>query len=94
MEFEAPGEGLYAFYLVAANESGPSGEAPTGDTEPLRWAFIDYTPPILQVHPLRIETGAAHARRILVHWSAIDDHLVAVQHVAGLVPRAQALGYG
>ncbi len=72
--FHAPSEGLYGFFLVLTNVTGASSQPPTRSTSPHRWAFVDYTPPIVQLHPLRQSTVLG--KRVLqIRWTAIDAHL-------------------
>ncbi|MGB2985793.1 MAG: tetratricopeptide repeat protein [Phycisphaerae bacterium] len=71
--FHAPREGLYGFFLVASNATGPSSVTPTGATQPHQWAFVDNTPPIVQLHPLR-QTIMLGQRVLQIRWTAIDAH--------------------
>lgn len=71
--FHASQEGLHGFFLVARNPSGQSSPPPTQTTEPQQWAFIDYTPPVVQLHPLR-QTAALGQRMLQIRWAAIDAH--------------------
>ncbi|MFQ5494840.1 MAG: tetratricopeptide repeat protein [Phycisphaerae bacterium] len=74
--FRSAEEGLYGFFLVLTNGTGPSSMNPTPSTAPHLWAFVDYTPPVVQIHPPRQTTGLG--RRILqIRWSAVDAHLTA-----------------
>lgn len=69
--FTAPQEGLYGFFLVLANATGPSSMAPTRTTQPHQWTFVDYTPPVVQLHPLR-QTTILGQRVVQLRWTAID----------------------
>ena len=70
---EAPSEGLLGIYLIVVNASGPSSLPPTSSTRPHRWIFVDYTPPIVQLHALR--TTSSLGRRIVqIRWTAVDAH--------------------
>lgn len=72
--FTAPQEGLYGFFLVATNDAGASSEPPGSGRAPQRSAFVDYTPPVVQFHPVR--PGAAPGPRVLhLKWTAIDANL-------------------
>ena len=71
--FHAPMEGLYGFFVVLANATGPSSAGPTPKTQPHLWAFVDYTPPIVQLHPLR-PTTLLGQRVLQVRWTAIDPN--------------------
>ena len=73
--FHAPTEGLFGFFLVLTNTTGASSQPPTPSTSPQLWAFIDDTPPVVQLHPIRPST--ALGRRVLqIRWTAIDAHLL------------------
>lgn len=74
--FEAPTEGLWALFVLAENSSGPSSQRPTSNTPPHAWVFVDFTPPVIQLHPLRATTLIGQ-RVVQVRWTAIDAHLSA-----------------
>lgn len=71
--FEAPREGLYGFFLVLENATGPSSAPPNSTTQPHLWSFVDYTVPVVQLHPLRQTTVLGH-RVLQIRWTAIDAH--------------------
>ena len=71
IRFTAPQEGLYGFFLVLANATGPSSMAPTRTTQPHLWAFVDHTPPVVQLHPPR-QTTVLGQRVAQLRWTAID----------------------
>ena len=72
--FEAPREGLFGFTLILTNATGPSGSTPQPGDTPQIWAFVDYTPPVVQLHPLR-QTSLLGQRVLQIRWTAIDAHL-------------------
>ena len=72
--FHAPDEGLYGLYVLAENSTGPSSTPPTARTTPHIWVFVDETPPVVQLHPLR-QTLMLDQRVIQIRWTAIDAHL-------------------
>ncbi|MCP4593942.1 MAG: tetratricopeptide repeat protein [bacterium] len=72
IQFSAEQEGLYGFYVVMANPQGSSGPAPAPGTAPHEWAFVDYTPPIVQVHPVRKDAPDGVRPRLQIRWTAID----------------------
>ncbi|MHC4697982.1 MAG: tetratricopeptide repeat protein [Planctomycetota bacterium] len=74
--FHAPGEGLFGFFLVLTNATGASGQPPTSGSQAHQWAFVDYTPPVVQLHVLRRTTVLAQ-RVVQIRWTAIDTNLVA-----------------
>ncbi len=71
--FTVPQEGLYGFFLVLTNATGPSSMVPTQATPPHLWAFVDYTPPVVQLHALR-QTTILGQRVVQIRWTAIDAH--------------------
>ncbi len=77
IRFTANVEGLYGFYLVATNAAGVSGPPPGRTTEPHEWVFVDYTPPIVQLHSLVLSDPLAVPRIVNIHWSVIDQALPA-----------------
>ncbi len=75
IQFNAPEEGLYGFYFVAGNSAGLSGAPPQAGTDAQRWAYVDYKPPIVQLHKPKVDPRSATGNTIAVRWSAIDAHL-------------------
>lgn len=72
--FVAPREGLYAFYFVLNNPTGESGPEPTEGTQPHICAFVDATPPVVQVHTP--QPALSMGQRVLrVRWTAVDSNL-------------------
>jgi hypothetical protein len=74
IRFHAQAEGLFGFFLVLRNSTGPSSGPPTADATPHQWAFVDYTMPVVQLHPAR-PTEAMGERVVQVRWTAIDTQL-------------------
>lgn len=75
LTFHAPTEGLYGFFLRLTNATGPSSGVPTPSTEPHRMVFVDFTPPVVQLHELR-QTTMVGQRVLQIRWTAIDAHLL------------------
>lgn len=73
--FEAPGEGLYGFYVVATGPTGGVTPEPKSGTPPQRWAYVDYTPPLAQWKDVELLADANGARRIAMTWAAYDANL-------------------
>ncbi len=71
--FTANHEGVHGFYVVLTNRSGASGAAPSAGTSPQAWAFIDFTPPIVQLHPSQ-STLILGRRVVQVRWTAADSN--------------------
>ncbi len=74
IQFDAAEEGLYGFFFLLENRVGSSGEPPQAGTVPQQWAFVDYTPPIVQLHPIQVGRGDALGTRLQLRWTAIDAH--------------------
>ncbi len=72
--FEAPSEGLFGLLLIIKNATGPSSLPPTTSTPPQRWVFVDETPPVVQLHPLK-QAVASGERIVQIRWTAIDTFL-------------------
>ncbi len=74
MAFNAPSEGLLGFLFVMKNSAGQSSAAPSAGTRPHLRAFVDFTPPVVQLHPPR-QTSALGQRVLQIRWAAIDANL-------------------
>ena len=72
--FHAPAEGLLGFYLRVTNRAGASSPPPGRSTQPQQWAFVDYTPPVIQLHALR-QTTMLGRPVVQIRWTAIDANL-------------------
>ncbi len=72
--FHAPAEGAFGFYFVVTNATGSSAQTPGRGTPPQLQVFVDYTPPVVQLHDLR-QTSSLGRRVVQVRWTAIDAHL-------------------
>lgn len=72
--FDAPGDGLYGFFLVL---HGPHGSmpAPSSGTAAQRWVRIDRTAPVVQVLALAPDTRFELNHEIHIRWSAQDENL-------------------
>lgn len=77
MQFLAPREGLLGLYIVIRNRFGASSESPTSQTRPQQWVFVDYTPPVLQIHETRAVRNSSGQRTVQLRWSAWDTQLSA-----------------
>jgi Tfp pilus assembly protein PilF len=71
---EAPDEGELGLYLVMVNRTGASSAPPTKGTAPHECVFVDFTPPVVQLHPLRRSSSLGQAL-VQMRWTAIDAHL-------------------
>lgn len=74
--FHAPREGFYGFFLVAVNATGPSSVAPSSGTRPYLEVYVDGTPPVVQLHPLR-RTHLVGQDTLQIRWTAVDAHFPA-----------------
>ena len=75
MRFSAPQEGLCGLYFVIRNAVGVSSVPPVAETEPQLWIFIDFTPPIGQMHSPELDFLPADQRTMKIQWTAIDANL-------------------
>lgn len=75
--FNATEQGLYGFFLIASNSVGASSPDPGPATQPHYWAYVDYTPPVVQLHPVRPNHSPTVPQTIRIRWSAIDNALSA-----------------
>lgn len=72
--FRPPSEGLFGLFFVLTNASGASSAPPADGTRAHYWAMVDFTPPVVQLHPLR-PTTVLGQRVVQVRWTAIDSQL-------------------
>ena len=72
--FSAPAEGLYGLFFVVSNATGASSNPPDGNSEAHHWVFVDYTPPVVQIHPAR-QTTVMGKPVVQIRWTALDTHL-------------------
>lgn len=73
--FNATSQGLYGFFIVASNPAGKSGGDPGSATVPHYWAFVDYTPPVVELHAIRQNEPPTKPPVVLIRWSATDNAL-------------------
>lgn len=67
-------DGLYGFYVIARNASGPSSPPPGRETRPHRWATLDTAPPVAQLHqPIQQDRGGR--RMVQIRWTVVDGNL-------------------
>lgn len=74
--FLAPQEGEFGFYLVMVNGSGSSGPQPAANTKPQLSAFVDFSAPVVQLHP-PTQTTALSQRVLQIRWTAVDANFPA-----------------
>ena len=72
--FRAPGEGAFGFFLILTNSTGVSSGPPTPAMKPHQRAFVDFTPPMVQLHPVR-QTTQLGQRVLQIRWTAVDSQL-------------------
>lgn len=75
MIFGAPSEGLYGFYIVAANRAGCSSGPPQPGTPPQSNCLVDLTSPVVQFHGAAKGTDFKTTRTVQLTWSAYDGYL-------------------
>lgn len=76
LPFVAPKEGLYGFFVIVNNQAGSSSLKPEAGTPPQQWCFVDWTPPLVQVHVAEKDKNFVSTRRIALKWTAYDTHLI------------------
>lgn len=76
IEFIAPNEGIYGFFLLIQNEAGASSKPPSFGTEPQQWAFVDYTPPLAQLHYVKFENDDPSTGIVHIRWTAFDQFAI------------------
>lgn len=69
--FRAPKEGEYEFYIIATNATGASSMPPGPGSPAHIRAFVDGTPPVVQLHPLRA-TVMIGRPTVQIRWTAVD----------------------
>ncbi len=75
IRFEAAQEGLYGFRCVVSNAAGGSGPEPQADADADAWAYVDYTPPVVQLRRPEAQASGAEQNVVAIRWAAIDRHL-------------------
>ncbi len=73
--FSAYQEGLFGFHVVATNEHGASGLPPQGASAAQHWVHVDYTPPVVQLHPVQLVDDSGGQRLVRLRWAVIDEAL-------------------
>jgi hypothetical protein len=73
--FRASEEGLYSFVIVAVAPDGASSDAPDEDTTPHLRAYVDFTPPVVQLHKVVQSDPPTVPASLRISWSAIDSGL-------------------
>lgn len=71
IRFRAPAEGIFGFFFVLANSTGPSSSPPAKSTKPQQMVLVDSTPPIVQLHQARAVPGGDEVT-VQIRWSAVD----------------------
>ena len=73
--FDAPGDGLYGFFLVLHNDAGDSSPPPSAGTVPQQWIRVDRSAPVVQVLAVRPDLHFDANREIHLRWTTSDDDL-------------------
>ncbi len=71
IRFRAPSEGVYGFYFVLANSSGPSSAPPAKSAKPQQVVLVDSTPPLVQLHQVRAVSSVDEVT-VQIRWVAVD----------------------
>lgn len=75
MNVQAPTEGSIGLFLVLGNSTGMSSKPPTSGTRPHQSVYVDYTPPVVQLHELR-QVNQVGQRLLQIRWTALDANLI------------------
>jgi Flp pilus assembly protein TadD len=75
IEFDAPADGLYGFFVVLKNASGESSPPPGKGTAAQQWIGVDREAPSLQILSLRPDARFDLNREIHIRWKASDEGL-------------------
>jgi hypothetical protein len=68
------GEGTYGLCLVARSASGLGDQPPAPGDPPQSWVEVDSTPPVVQLLPPQVGTGA-NSGKVAIAWRVSDLHL-------------------
>ena len=71
MTFATSDDGLFGFYFVLKNAAGASSEPPTRGTQPQTAVLVDQSPPLVQLHSLRL-SDAGDQFFVQIRWTAVD----------------------
>ncbi len=75
ISFIAPYEGLYGLFVIVVNQAGASSPPPTPGTQPHQWCFVDWIPPLVQLHVAQRGEDFDVRRLVALKWTAHDAHL-------------------
>ena len=67
------GDGMYGIRLVSRSASGLGDQPPGPGDRPDRWVEVDSTPPLVQLNPVEVGTGA-HAGKVGISWRSTELH--------------------
>lgn len=70
--FTAPEEGTYGFFIILKNATGASSPPLKEGTSPQQTVFVDYTPPLVQLHAPKLDVVNGQ-RMLQIRWSAVDS---------------------
>ncbi len=71
VSFRASREGRHGFFFVLQNASGFSSPAPQVGATPQLSVFVDYTPPVAELHTPR-QAYTLGKRTLQIRWTAMD----------------------
>jgi len=74
IDVDLGGEGTYGLCLVARSASGLGDQPPAPGDPPQSWVEVDSTPPVVQLQPPQVGTGA-NSGKVAIAWRASDLHL-------------------
>jgi hypothetical protein len=74
IDVDLGGEGTYGICLVARSAAGLGDQPPAPGDPPQTWVEVDASPPVVQLDPIQVGTGA-NSGKIAITWRATDLHL-------------------
>ncbi|MEE8169392.1 MAG: tetratricopeptide repeat protein, partial [Phycisphaerae bacterium] len=74
--FSTTQEGRYGLFLVVHTALGASAPPPQAGTTPHAWAYVDATPPLVQIHSVEQVAPFEQTRRLIIHYNVYDAHLI------------------
>jgi hypothetical protein len=72
IDFNAPADGLYGFFIVLKNAAGASSPPPARGTVAQQWIGVDREAPTVQILSLRPDARFDLNREIHIRWKATD----------------------
>jgi regulator of sirC expression with transglutaminase-like and TPR domain len=75
VQYDAPADGAYRFYLILENAAGRSGLPPTPSSQPHVTAVVDTAPPTIQIHQAELSASPSGDIELQLRVSLIEENL-------------------